>query len=205
MLLEISTFEASDLLQSNGVIWVEGPSDRVYVNHLLSLRFEGRLREGAHYQCVHYGGSVLARLSAEPNETTLMSILSVNRNAALVMDQDTDPLSDTKRRMISEMRSVGGHIWTTSGKEIECLIPREALVAYFGEPELPPFEGLEAFDVFLSRTVGETEARRYLRDKTLFAERMAPMITFEMIEENAVLLSEVDALGAAIQEWNPGI
>ncbi len=25
-------FKASDILQANGVIWVEGPSDRIYIN-----------------------------------------------------------------------------------------------------------------------------------------------------------------------------
>ena len=50
---------ASDLLQSNGVVWVEGPSDRVYVNRYLQLLFGDRFREGAHYQCVFYGGRLL--------------------------------------------------------------------------------------------------------------------------------------------------
>lgn len=35
---------ASDLLQSNGVIWVEGPSDRIYLNHWISLWSQGQLR-----------------------------------------------------------------------------------------------------------------------------------------------------------------
>ncbi len=43
---------ASDLLQSNGVVWVEGPSDRLYFNHWIGLYSEGKIREGAHYQWV---------------------------------------------------------------------------------------------------------------------------------------------------------
>lgn len=56
---------ASDLLQSNGVIWVEGPSDRIYLNRWIDLWSEGKLSEGNHYQCVFYGGRLLSHLSSE--------------------------------------------------------------------------------------------------------------------------------------------
>jgi hypothetical protein len=55
---------ASDLLQSNVVIWLEGPSDRLYLNRWIELLTEGQLTEGTHYQCVFYGGRLLAHLSA---------------------------------------------------------------------------------------------------------------------------------------------
>lgn len=42
----------SDLLQANGVIWLEGPSDRVYFNRFIELYADGELREGKDYQCV---------------------------------------------------------------------------------------------------------------------------------------------------------
>lgn len=43
---------ASDLFQANGVIWVEGPSDRIYLNRWIELWSEGKLKEGSHYQIV---------------------------------------------------------------------------------------------------------------------------------------------------------
>lgn len=45
----------SDLLQSNYVIWVEGPSDRVYINYWLS-KIDQNLQEGLHYSVMFYGG-----------------------------------------------------------------------------------------------------------------------------------------------------
>ena len=36
----------SDLLQANGIIWVEGPSDRIYLNRWIDLYSEGRFQEG---------------------------------------------------------------------------------------------------------------------------------------------------------------
>jgi putative ATP-dependent endonuclease of the OLD family len=60
---------ASDLLQANCIIWVEGPSDRIYVNRWVELESSGTLKEGQHYQCVFYGGRLLSHLSAAgPND-----------------------------------------------------------------------------------------------------------------------------------------
>ena len=56
----------SDLLQANGLIWVEGPSDRIYLNRWIELYTDGRLREGRDYQCVFYGGALLARVEFKP-------------------------------------------------------------------------------------------------------------------------------------------
>jgi len=82
---------ASDLLQANGVIWVEGPSDRIYFNRWVELFSEGRFYEGLHYQCVFYGGRLLAHLSADDPDVDVdeaLKILRINRNAVILMDSD---------------------------------------------------------------------------------------------------------------------
>ena len=48
-------YKASDLLQSNGVVWVEGPSDRVYLTKWLSI-LAPEFVEGIHYAIMYYGG-----------------------------------------------------------------------------------------------------------------------------------------------------
>ena len=50
----------SDLLQANGIVWVEGPSDCVYLNRWIQLCSGGTLQEGRDYQCAFYGGSLLS-------------------------------------------------------------------------------------------------------------------------------------------------
>lgn len=55
-------FRASDLLQSNAVIWVEGPSDRYYLNRWINLMTGGDLKENVHYQILHSGGSIISHL-----------------------------------------------------------------------------------------------------------------------------------------------
>ena len=56
----------SDLLQANGIVWVEGPSDRVYLNRWIQICSDGALREGRDYQCAFYGGGLLARVELKP-------------------------------------------------------------------------------------------------------------------------------------------
>ena len=52
----------SDLLQANCIIWVEGPSDRIYLNYW--IRREAKdLVEGIHYSVMFYGGRLLSHLS----------------------------------------------------------------------------------------------------------------------------------------------
>lgn len=79
--------KASDLLQSNGIIWVEGPSDRVYVKHWLKIFCGSKYIEGKDYQFMYYGGRLLSHYSTEQTED-LLNILTTNRNAAIIIDSD---------------------------------------------------------------------------------------------------------------------
>ncbi|AOS84858.1 hypothetical protein BIU88_12405 [Chlorobaculum limnaeum] len=80
----------SDLLQANGIIWVEGPSDRVYINKWIQLFSDGKWREGRDYQCAFYGGALLARLGvADPKaEEDFVNLLQINPNLVLICDGD---------------------------------------------------------------------------------------------------------------------
>lgn len=122
-------YKNSDLLQSNGVIWVEGPSDRIYLNKWLSL-LAPELEEGLHYSIMFYGGKLLSHLSLNKKETQkinadffeneLIELLKVNRNAYIVMDRDGKTsqasLNRTKSRIQEE---IGDAHWITKGREVE--------------------------------------------------------------------------------------
>ncbi len=192
---------ASDLLQANGILWVEGPSDRIYLNHFLGLLNGNEIREGAHYQCVFYGGRLLARLSAEPDANDLVNLLRVNRHCCLVMDRDTHRLNATKTRMKQEVEAVGGHVWVTAKKEIECSIPLAALEGMYGFESLPEIGPLEPFDEYLDR-IKPGEGRVYLRNKVLYAERVLPYITKEMLGGDGRLVGELKSVATKIRAWN---
>ena len=116
----------SDLLQANGIIWVEGPSDRIYLNRWIDLYSKGRFQEGRDYQCAFYGGSLLTRTqfkAPEEAETDLVNLLSVNSNIIVMCDGDrTAKDSDIKGRMKRINREVqkipDAHIWITNAKKL---------------------------------------------------------------------------------------
>ena len=78
---------ASDLLQANGVIWVEGPSDRIYIKRWLKIFGEDTLIEDRDYQFLYYGGRLLSHYTAEQDRKDLINVLLTNRNAIIVIDQ----------------------------------------------------------------------------------------------------------------------
>lgn len=127
-------YRASDIVQSNCVIWVEGPSDRIYIRHWMKL-VDSHLIEGVHYTVMFYGGSVLSHLSADDPEGDVdefISLRRLNRNMVVVMDSDrTTPdntLSAAKSRIISQLEPDGdSHTWVTAGYTIENYIPLTVL------------------------------------------------------------------------------
>lgn len=194
--------KASDLLQSNGIIWVEGPSDRVYIKHWLDLYFPDRFVEGVHYQFLYYGGRLLSQYSAE-EVTELISVIKTNRNAVIVMDSDkrnrNARLNDTKKRIIAEFDALGMMSWVTKGKEIENYIPKTAIE--------------EALEVSLKAQCGQYELfpgyiEKYYRGFTGKKVRFARCVVDHMTEENMAGMMDVKKrvteLGGRIAEWNGG-
>ena len=192
--------KASDLLQSNGIIWVEGPSDRVYIKHWLDLYFPDRFVEGVHYQFLYYGGRLLSQYSAE-EVTELISVIKNNRNAVIVMDSDkrnrNARLNDTKKRIIAEFDALGMMSWVTKGKEIENYIPKTAIE--------------EALEVSLKAQCGQYELfpgyiEKYYRGFTGKKVRFARCVVDHMTEENMAGMMDVKKrvteLGERIVEWN---
>ncbi|WP_371322428.1 AAA family ATPase [Dechloromonas sp. ZY10] len=123
-------YKASDILQANAVVWVEGPSDRIYIQHWIKA-LAPELREGIDYSIMFYGGRLLSHLSAddqEDSDTDVQSLIAVrqlNRHLAVVIDSDRDeagkPINQTKQRIFDELRtdSDTGLCWITAGREIE--------------------------------------------------------------------------------------
>lgn len=119
--------KTSDLLQANGIIWVEGPSDRIYIRSWLNMRYPGIFEEGRDYQFVYYGGRLLAHYTAcDPTKEEVdnyINVLAVNSKAFFVMDSDqtspTDPLEKRKEHIIQKLEEKNIFYWVTKGREIE--------------------------------------------------------------------------------------
>ena len=124
---------ASDILQANAVIWVEGPSDRIYIRRWLQ-EVDANLLEGVHYTIMFYGGGLIKHLSA--NDEALddfIKLRHLNRNIAVVIDSDKDgpraKLKSAADRIKKEMSGDGGLVWITKGREIENYLPHDRLQA----------------------------------------------------------------------------
>jgi len=199
---------ASDLLQSNGIIWVEGPSDRIYLNRWISLWTDDSLVEGTHYQCVFYGGRLLSHLSSEDPDTVeeAISILRVNRNAVVLMDSDKRDseavLNDTKRRVIDEVQAMGGMPWVTHGKEVENYIPAEAVANLLNTPnQVDQVDQYQNFFDYLD-TLLDGAGKRYLSKKPLLAEQLVPNMTRNNISNVLDLEEQLNNLCSIIRSWN---
>jgi predicted ATP-dependent endonuclease of OLD family len=116
-------YRASDLVQANAVIWVEGPSDRIYLKHWIA-ELDPTLVEGTHFSIMFYGGRLLSHLSASDQEVEdFISLRRLNRHLAIVIDSDKKsahtPINATKKRVLGEFDVDGGLGWLTMGREIE--------------------------------------------------------------------------------------
>ncbi|MEV6361342.1 AAA family ATPase [Nocardia asteroides] len=128
---------ASDIVQSNFMIWVEGPSDRLYLAYWISL-LDPRLEEGVHFSIMFYGGGLLNHLTAVTDDSVedFIELAMINRNVAVVIDSDktskADKINATKLRVIDELKNTGGFGWVTEGYTIENYIPRDILSTAIG-------------------------------------------------------------------------
>ena len=110
------------------MIWVEGPSDRIYLNYWLKSHTPD-LIEGVHYSIMFYGGRLSSHLTAldrdlrDETAEDLISVRELNRNTAIMIDSDKNSskarINQTKKRLREEFNSGPGFAWVTQGREVE--------------------------------------------------------------------------------------
>jgi hypothetical protein len=129
--LDVLGVSGATLLQTNCVFWVEGPSDRTYLNLWLKRKCLSRgvvYTEGSDFTFVFYGGKILSHFAfAEDGTEELIALTRVCRFSAVIMDRDvdsTDPtqaVRQTKSRVAEEAQADSAHRLAvfTLGREIE--------------------------------------------------------------------------------------
>ena len=129
-------YRPSDLIQANAVLWVEGPSDRIYLNRWLEMAAPGEFLEGIHYSIMFYGGGLLRHLTADdPSVEEFISLRRLNRHSAILIDSDKTTargrLAATKVRVRDEFRrdEMPGFAWITDCRTIENYVPPDVLTA----------------------------------------------------------------------------
>ena len=203
---------ASDLLQANGVIWVEGPSDRIYLRRWIELVTDKELIEDVHYTIMFYGGKLLANLTAKsPDEAgELISLIRINRNAAIVIDSDRHPnpetkgkrtqqprmrLGKTKLRVREEIEALNGVAWITEGREVENYTPLHVYERVVGTP--PP----KSIDVY-TKLPEHSFLAKFNKNKIDIAHSVAADTKLEDIKDHLDLCGQLETLCEHIRRWN---
>lgn len=179
--------KASDLLQANGIIWVEGPSDRIYIKNWLNMLYPGRFEEGKDYQFVYYGGRLLAHYTAcNPTDEEVdnyINVLAVNTKAFFVMDSDKSTVREhiarRKQHIIEKLDEKHILYWITTGREIENYLD------------------LSEYDIQLGQ-FGKLEEKIHNVDKIDFAKHHYEEVDFNKYN----LKDSLTLLANEIAKWN---
>lgn len=141
--------KASQILQSNTVLWVEGPSDRIYVKKWIDIYSDGQLKEGKDYSFLYFGGTNLASFTAlDDAGANLINILSTSRKACLIADSDCSSqtnrdaetfkaylvsilgrIQEANANNVGLVSTINDYVkvWITEGREVENYISKELL------------------------------------------------------------------------------
>lgn len=195
--------KASDIFQSNGIIWVEGPSDRVYILKWLEVFTDFKYVEGLHFQFMYYGGRLLSHYeAAEQKEKNdgLINILTTNRHAAIVIDSDRKikgaHINDTKKRIEKEFADRKLFCWITKGKEIENYVSIDAVRQVYNS-QLDPIDQYDVFPEYIKKY-----DKHFSSHKVDAAKDMSMYITKDNSEDILDLKEQITNLYNEIQSWN---
>lgn len=132
-LLDDLGVKSSDLVQSNGIIWTEGPSDRIYIKTWLELYAKEnnlpQFFEDIHYSIVPYGGALIKHLSFSKHTPNQVNLDALNHNWFIHIDSDlrneNHSLQKEKQRILAEAESINRktNVWITQGYTMEYYLP----------------------------------------------------------------------------------
>lgn len=202
-------YHPSDLLQTNSIIWVEGPSDRIYLNWWLSEKAPDLL-EGVHFSIMFYGGQLSHHITGG-DETELLddfiSLSRMNRNSAILMDSDKSSakalLKNNTKRLKDSFEEQQRFCWVTKGLEVENYLPAEQITEALGHahPESTISTALGVYDNRLTIKAKRNKSREVQASKV----KVAQYITENFQPDFTVLdlASRVDGLMRFIINANP--
>lgn len=198
---------ASDILQSNGVIWVEGPSDRNYLNKWINL-LAPELKEGLHYSIMFYGGRLLSNLSFDFEwfNKDVIPLIKINRNAYVVIDRDgktiTAKINETKRRISEEIGD--SNYWVTKGREIENYLSDKIINAWLKDKHSYDVNFCGDKNTKLEDIITNSSSKiklKYSSSKTVYSSEISEFIDLDSIDI-LDLKEKLNELLEKIRSWN---
>lgn len=180
----------ADILLYDGIIWVEGPSDKIYLERWLEL-MEPTLKQ--QIGVFFYGGK------SHLEYIDVGSAKSLCRNAVFVIDGDLksekEDIGDKARRLLSDCQRHGLYCWVIKRRTIENCLPIEVLESAVrldpGTLEISKYD--DVFDKL--RQVGRNCSKIEL------AKAVAPKITLEHIKRDEELYKELERLFSKLKSY----
>lgn len=198
-MLENLGVQGSEYGACNGIVWVEGPSDRIYLKHWISLYCADHGLavpvEHADYAFAFHGGSLLSHLAVQ-GVPTKTNISRIHRNFVVLMDRDDDfdaqrgePVGGTsaKHTIVSGIAQIDSESCVgllTPGYTVESSLPGEFRDLYFEDVD-------GRLRLVRGKKVGIASryAALYFDWKTCF-------------DQDVPMRAEVAIIVRAIQRWN---
>lgn len=160
----------SDLLQANCIIWVEGLTDRIFINRWFEL-LGLDLIEGRDYLFMYYRQFLRINLEKDAFSVEQTNVFKLNPNAIIVIDSDKnnvkEALDETKALIIKQCEDSEVPVWITDGREIENYVPSQVIQRTLKEIS----------DVDIEVEVGKFKKFSDVIDKALRAAKKNQLIT----------------------------
>jgi hypothetical protein len=163
VLLQSLGVRASSVLLANATIWVEGISDRIYLQHWLKLYFEHSgqraFTEDLHFTFIEYAGANrlhyefpddLVEAFVEEPADARMKVERISRHWFLVADGDgvTSTSTDEKAKKVKRLQAAEvakRPVFVTKSREMENLIAAPVLMDWMRAHWKEPTAGVLAF------------------------------------------------------------
>ncbi len=189
-------FKPSYALLSNGVIWVEGPSDRIYVRRWLELMDVDTEELGI--SILPYGGANLKHISVD-------DFMTLDRNFIVIMDSERKSSGGIpkgyKRKMElkKKIEETGNHAWITKKRAIDNYVPSRVIKTEYGLKNLSasPYQKLSEQVTKAAATEGILCSYRKVRDSVKLAQGM----TLEDLKKSDELWSEMKKVESEVRGW----
>lgn len=187
-LLEDLGIRPSDMLLSDYIVWVEGPSDRIYLRKWIDYVSDGRVKEYTDFSILTFSGDGFSQYTVdEKDQDELINILNINPRCCVVLDSDKKSKSDSiSERKLKFKKLCDDHdirCLFTRGRAVENYITVNSLTRIFGESPIIPEDQIGIYDDFFQRKEQLWPEHRLgkIRKKTRFARKIVTQIIKEDI------------------------
>lgn len=201
-------YKPSDLLQSNCIIWVEGPSDETYIERWINL-LAPDLINGQDYVFLYYCQYSNIGIEEPGQSPNLINIIEINHNAIYIADSDKknpeDTIDQVKETLKNKCEEHGGFGWITDGREIENYIPFEVLSSFLNEVRnceiIDSMGAFEKINDYFNKQTNTCTVKplNYEHCKKEYSKKISEHFSIKNIQGD--LKSQMDKLIEKIRKW----